>query len=50
MLSIRELQLLIELARNPDRIMERSELFRLAWGREMRSGDRSVDFTYAGCG
>ena len=43
MLSIRELQLLIELARRPDRIMERSELFRLAWGREMRAGDRSVD-------
>ncbi len=43
MLSIRELQLLIELARKPDRIMERAELFRLAWGREMRPGDRSVD-------
>jgi DNA-binding response OmpR family regulator len=43
MLSIRELQLLIELARHPDRIMEREELFHLAWGREMRAGDRSVD-------
>ena len=43
MLSIRELQLLIELARQPDRIMERGELFRRAWGREMRLGDRSVD-------
>ena len=43
MLSIRELQLLVELARAPDRIMEREELFRLAWGREMRTGDRSVD-------
>jgi DNA-binding response OmpR family regulator len=43
MLSIRELQLLIELARQPDRIMERGELFRRAWGREMRPGDRSVD-------
>ena len=43
MLSIRELQLLVELARRPDRIMEREELFRLAWGREMRAGDRSVD-------
>jgi DNA-binding response OmpR family regulator len=43
MLSIRELQLLIELARQPDRIMEREELVRRAWGREMRAGDRSVD-------
>jgi DNA-binding response OmpR family regulator len=43
MLSIRELRLLTELARRPDRIMSREELFRLAWCKEMRSGDRSVD-------
>jgi DNA-binding response OmpR family regulator len=43
MLSIRELHLLTELARRADRIMEREELFRLAWNREMRPGDRSVD-------
>jgi DNA-binding response OmpR family regulator len=43
MLSIRELRLLTELARRPDRIMSRDELFRLVWGREMRRGDRSVD-------
>jgi DNA-binding response OmpR family regulator len=43
MLSIRELCLLTELARRADRIMGREELFRLAWGREMRPGDRSVD-------
>ena len=43
MLSIRELRLLTELARRPDRIMSRDELFRLAWGKEMRNGDRSVD-------
>jgi DNA-binding response OmpR family regulator len=43
MLSIRELRLLTELARRPDRIMDREELFRLAWGKEMRNGDRSVD-------
>lgn len=43
MLSIRELRLLTELARRPDRIMARDELFRLAWGKEMRTGDRSVD-------
>jgi DNA-binding response OmpR family regulator len=43
MLSIRELRLLTELARQCDRIMSREELFRLVWGREMRAGDRSVD-------
>ena len=43
MLSIHELRLLTELARRADRIMGREELFRLAWGREMRPGDRSVD-------
>jgi DNA-binding response OmpR family regulator len=43
MLSIRELRLLTELARRADRIMSRDELFGLVWGREMRSGDRSVD-------
>ena len=42
-LSIRELRLLTELARRADRIMSREELFKLVWGREMRSGDRSVD-------
>ena len=43
MLSIREFRLLTELARRADRIMGREELFRLVWGRDMRSGDRSVD-------
>lgn len=43
MLSIRELRLLTELARRPDRIVAREELFSLVWGREMRPGDRSVD-------
>ncbi|HEY2201194.1 MAG TPA: response regulator transcription factor [Solirubrobacteraceae bacterium] len=42
-LSIRELRLLTELARRADRIMSREELFALVWGRELRSGDRSVD-------
>lgn len=42
-LSIRELRLLTELARRPDRITARDELFRLAWSKEMRPGDRSVD-------
>jgi DNA-binding response OmpR family regulator len=43
LLSIQELSVLIELARRADRILSREELFRLAWGREMRPGDRSVD-------
>src|SRR2546423_14262764 len=43
MLSIRELRLLTELARREGRIMAREELFSLVWGREMRTGDRSVD-------
>jgi DNA-binding response OmpR family regulator len=43
MLSIRELRLLTELARRADRIMAREDLFHLAWGRDMRPGDRSVD-------
>jgi len=42
-LSVRELRVLTELARRADRIMAREELFRLVWGREMRTGDRSVD-------
>lgn len=42
-LSIRELQLLIELARREDRILTREELFELVWQRSMRPGDRSVD-------
>ncbi len=43
MLSIRELRLLTELARREDRIMSREELYSLVWGRELRTGDRSVD-------
>ena len=43
MLSMRELRLLTELARRPDMIMAREDLFGLAWGRQMRPGDRSVD-------
>ncbi len=43
MLSGREVRLLAELARRPDRIMAREELFRLVWGRERVPGDRSVD-------
>lgn len=42
-LSVQELNVLVVLARRADRIVGREELFRLAWGREMRRGDRSVD-------
>lgn len=43
MLSRREMHLLIELARNSGRIVERDQLSRLAWGRRLRRGDRSVN-------
>jgi DNA-binding response OmpR family regulator len=43
LLSTRELGLLTELARHADRIVSREHLCRLAWGRELREGDRSVD-------
>ena len=42
-LSIHELRLLTELARRADRIMSREELYALVWGRDRRTGDRSVD-------
>ena len=42
-LSDHELRLLTELARMPDRIVGREQLFKLAWGRELRPGDRSID-------
>lgn len=42
-LSDRELRLLTELARKPDRIVSREQLFDLVWGRELRPGDRSID-------
>ena len=43
MLSSRETHLLIALARRAGRIVDRDELSRLAWGRILRQGDRSVD-------
>jgi DNA-binding response OmpR family regulator len=42
-LSIRELDLLAALARRPDRIVSREELYRTVWGEPLRSTDRSVD-------
>lgn len=43
MLSSRETHLLIALAQRAGRIVDRDELSRLAWGRTLRKGDRSVD-------
>jgi DNA-binding response OmpR family regulator len=42
-LSLRELRLLIALVERRDRIVPREELYRLAWGGQLRRGDRSVD-------
>lgn len=42
-LTMRELQLLATLARHPQRIMTREELFAEVWGSEPRREDRSVD-------
>jgi DNA-binding response OmpR family regulator len=42
-LSIREYELLLALARRSGRIIAREEVYREAWGSEMRKGDRSVD-------
>jgi DNA-binding response OmpR family regulator len=41
--SVREFAVLVALARRPGRIVGREELYRLAWGDELRAGDRSVD-------
>lgn len=43
MLSSRETHLLITLARHAGRILDRDELSQLAWSRNLRPGDRSVD-------
>jgi len=42
-LTLRELQLLTELASNPERIMSREELYDAVWGRPPRRSDRSLD-------
>jgi DNA-binding response OmpR family regulator len=42
-LTLTELQLLTELAHNPERVMTRMELCARVWGREYRKSDRSVD-------
>jgi DNA-binding response OmpR family regulator len=42
-LTVRELQLLTELAHNAERVMTREELYERVWGRSYRKSDRSVD-------
>jgi DNA-binding response OmpR family regulator len=42
-LTVRELQLLTELASNAERILSREELYDAVWGRPPRRSDRSLD-------
>jgi DNA-binding response OmpR family regulator len=43
LLTIRELQLLTELAHNAERVMTREQLYEAVWGQPYRKADRSVD-------
>ncbi len=42
-LSVRELGLLSELARNDGRVVRREDLYREVWGLPLRHGDRTID-------
>jgi two-component system alkaline phosphatase synthesis response regulator PhoP len=42
-LSVREFELLVVMAKQIGAIVTREELYRMAWGGELRPGDRSVD-------
>jgi DNA-binding response OmpR family regulator len=42
-LTVRELQLLTELAQNAERVMTREELYSRVWNRSYQKSDRSVD-------
>jgi DNA-binding response OmpR family regulator len=42
-LSVREFELLVAMAQQIGAIVTREELYRMAWGGELRPGDRSVD-------
>jgi DNA-binding response OmpR family regulator len=42
-LSVREFELLVELARRSGRIISREALYELVWRDHLRPGDRSVD-------
>jgi DNA-binding response OmpR family regulator len=43
MLSVREFELLVAMARRAGAIVTRDELYAAVWGGELRGGDRSVD-------
>jgi DNA-binding response OmpR family regulator len=43
MLSVREFEVLVAMARRVGAIITREELYRTVWGGEQRPGDRSVD-------
>jgi DNA-binding response OmpR family regulator len=43
MLSVREFELLVAMAKRLGAIITREELYRNVWGGELRPGDRSVD-------
>jgi DNA-binding response OmpR family regulator len=43
MLSVREFELLVAMARRSGAIITREELYGTVWGNELRLGDRSVD-------
>src|SRR3954451_22080996 len=42
-LSVRELQVLVALARRQGRVLTREELYETVWGGRLRADDRSVD-------
>jgi DNA-binding response OmpR family regulator len=42
-LTVRELEVLTELAQNAERVMTREELYSRIWCRDYRKSDRSVD-------
>lgn len=42
-LSVRELGLLSELARNDGRVVRREDLYQEVWGLPLRHGDRTID-------
>jgi DNA-binding response OmpR family regulator len=43
MLSVREFELLVAMAKRMGSIITREDLYRTVWGGELRTGDRSVD-------
>jgi len=43
MLTVREFQLLVGLARRQGAIVPRRELYEAVWGQQLRKGDRTID-------